>query len=158
MCFRKAKWKREVVNDHKFDFVCVDDFKKKDAVTRLKFIWLYLVIIKTILVYVADLWTAGFLLIFDKWSTTIKPVISYEKSKWIYVGCIIMSFVLLILDWRKAKSIIASKDISYAFTSIIASRYYALRSYAHHCFFCEINKQKRKVDRIAFFVFFTFKG
>src|ERR1051326_7312913 len=89
MCFRKAKWKREVVNDHKFDFVCVDDFKKKDALTRIKFIWLYLVVIKSILVYIADLWSAGILLIFDRWSSTIKP--SFEKSKWIYVACIFIS-------------------------------------------------------------------
>ncbi|GET57075.1 hypothetical protein GLOIN_2v1766788 [Rhizophagus irregularis DAOM 181602=DAOM 197198] len=33
-----------------------------------------------------------------------------------------ISFLLLALDWRKAKAIIASRDISYAFTSTITSR------------------------------------
>ncbi|RIA93853.1 hypothetical protein C1645_690373 [Glomus cerebriforme] len=158
MCFSKAKWKREVVQDHKFDFVCIEDFKTNNILIRIKYIFLYLIIIKTILVYIADLWTAGILLIFDRWSSTITPSIPLYISKWIYVGCIFMSFLLLAWDWKKARSIIASKDISYAFTSIITFRYYSLKSFAHYCFFCQINEQKKKADEIALFVFFTFKG
>src|ERR1051325_1340069 len=146
MCFQRAKWHREVVKEHKFDFVCTEDFKTNDVITRIKYIILYLIVIKIVLVYVADLWTAGILLIFNSWSSAIKPTIPLEISKWIYVGCIFMSFLLLLWDWKKARSIITSRDISFAFTSIIAYRHYALKSYSYYCFFREINKQKRKVD------------
>src|SRR2546430_9986222 len=69
-----------------------------------------------------------------------------------------MSFILLAWDMKKARAIIASRDISYAFTSIIAYRYYTIRSYSHYCFFAQINNSKKSWDHIAFFVFFTFKG
>ena len=156
--FSKAKWKREAVQNHKFDFVYVEDFKRNDVVTKVKYVFEHLIMFKIILIYAADLWTAGILLIFNKWSSTIQPGIPFDISKWIYVGCIFMSFLLLIWDWKEAVSIIASKDIGYAFTSIIAYRYYSLRSFAHYGFFCKINRQKKKTDDIAFFVFFTFKG
>ncbi|CAB4405138.1 unnamed protein product [Rhizophagus irregularis] len=158
MCCQKAKWKREIVNDHKFDFVCVEDFKVHDTFIGIRYLILYLTVFKVVLVYVADLWTAGILLIFDSWSSSIKPTIPFTYSKWIYVGCIFISFLLLALDWRKAKAIIASRDISYAFTSTITSRYYALKSYSHFCFFYRIKRQSKMVDKIAFFVFFAFKG
>lgn len=158
MCFQKAKWKREIVKDHKFDFVCIEDFKVNDAFIAIKYIFLYLIVFKVVLVYIADLWTAGFLLIFDRWNSTIAPPIPFTISKWIYVGCIFISFILLAWDWRKAKDIIASRDISYAFTSTITYRYYTLRSYSHYCFFYKIKRQSRMIDKIAFFVFFTFKG
>ncbi|GBC00747.1 hypothetical protein RclHR1_03960021 [Rhizophagus clarus] len=116
------------------------------------------IINKVVLIYIADLWTAGILLIFDSWSSALTPPIPFTVSKWIYVACISISFFLLFLDWRKAKNIIASRDISYAFTSTIASRYYTLRSYSHYCFFHQIKRQSKLIDKIAFFVFFTFKG
>jgi hypothetical protein len=158
MCCQKAKWKREVVQDHKFDFVDVKEFKKNDAFIIIKYLFLYFVICKIVLVYIADLWTAGSLLILDSWSSTITPAIPFIYSKWIYVGCIFMSFLLLAIDWKKARAIIASKDISYAFTSTISYRYYSLKSFPHYCFFHQIKRQSRMVDIIAFFVFFTFKG
>lgn len=54
--------------------------------------------------------------------------------------------------------IIKSRDISYAFTNIMANNYYSLKSYDHFCFFSQINNSKKKKDEFAFFVFFTFKG
>lgn len=47
---------------------------------------------------------------------------------------VVASFVLLAIEWRKAHTIIRSRDISYAFTSIPAYRYYAIKSYPHFCF------------------------
>ncbi|CAG8784688.1 9339_t:CDS:2, partial [Acaulospora morrowiae] len=114
--------------------------------------------LKSVLVYIADMWTAGILLIFDRWSTSIRPPIPFFISKWIYVICIFISFFLLALDIKKARNIIKSGDISYAFTNTVAYRFHTMRSYSHFCFFSKINNSKKKVDEIAFFVFFTFKG
>ncbi|CAG8563225.1 10947_t:CDS:2 [Acaulospora morrowiae] len=158
MCFSTAKWKREEVQDHKFDFVDVSDFYESSILRKFKYSILFMVVLKSILVYMADMWTAGILLIFDRWSSAIQPKIPFFISKWIYVGCIFFSFLLLAWDIKKARHIIATRDISYAFTSTIAYRYYTLRSYKHYCFFSQINNSKKKADEVAFFVFFTFKG
>lgn len=84
--------------------------------------------------------------------------ISPTISKWIYVGCIALSFLLLALDIRKARLVIASRDISYALTSITAYRYYSIKSYPHYCLFDKIQASKKTTDDFAFFVFFTLKG
>jgi len=57
MCGGPA-WKREVVPDHKFDFIDVRDFTDKGVVMRLKSFWVYLVVLKSFLVYVSDIFTA----------------------------------------------------------------------------------------------------
>ncbi|KAJ3270266.1 hypothetical protein HDU76_011184, partial [Blyttiomyces sp. JEL0837] len=76
---------------------------------------------------------------------------------WLILATVILSFILLFIDWRKAQAIIKSRDISYAFTSPIAYRYYVLRSYPHYCFFSQIQNSRKTVDVLAFFVFFMFK-
>ena len=59
---------------------------------------------------------------------------------------------------RKARKIVRSRDISYAFTNVMSQNWYGLRSYDHFCFFCQIDNSKKKKDEFAFFIFFTFKG
>jgi len=85
------------------------------------------------------------------------PTISFSVGKWIFVGCIIFSFLLLAYEAQKAKKIIASRDISYSFTNVMANNYYSLRSYDHFCFFSQIENSTKKKDDFAFFIFFTFK-
>ncbi|CAJ0745583.1 23298_t:CDS:2 [Entrophospora sp. SA101] len=158
MCFSAAKWKREQVQDHKFDFVNIKEFKEESWLRKIRYSFVFLVVIKSVLVYVGDLWTAGILLFLGHWGTSIQPVIPIAVSKWIFLGSILASFLLLILDGVKAKSILISKDISYTFTNTVAYRYYTVKSYSYYCFFSQINNSQKITDRIAFFVFFTFKG
>ncbi|CAG8556809.1 3984_t:CDS:2, partial [Scutellospora calospora] len=126
MCFSTAKWKREEVRDHKFAFIDVDSFndKKLCSIKRIQYAFIFLVILKTVLVYIADVWTAVILLIFNRWSSTVNPAIPIYISKWIYVGCIFASFILLVLEARKARSVMKSDDISFAFTNLIAYKCY----------------------------------
>ena len=76
----------------------------------------------------------------------------------IMFGSILISYLLLALDWREANKIIKSRDISYAFTSTIAYRYYVIQSYPHYCFFDVIRDHQRTIDVLAFYCFFAFKG
>ncbi|CAG8561080.1 2150_t:CDS:2 [Dentiscutata heterogama] len=166
MCCSAPKWKEEIKNnkvtDHKFDFVDLDEFKYTSITGkltgRITYSFVFLVVLKSVLIYVADIWTAGLLLFFDRWGSAIQPKIPFYVSKWIYIGSIIASFLLLAWDIRKAKRIYDSRDISYAFTNIVAYRAYTLKSYAHFCFFSKINNSQKLIDKIAFFVFFSFKG
>jgi hypothetical protein len=158
--FKKSKWRneRKKIQDHKFDFIDIDDFYERSFVRKFRYCLVFLVLLKSILVYIADLWTAGILLIFDRWGTTVKPQLPFYISKWVFCVAILISFIILAWDIKKARPIIISKDISYTFTSLIATRFYTLRSYAHYCFFCQIQESTKVADTMAYFVYFTFKG
>lgn len=71
---------------------------------------------------------------------------------------ILISFFIIIIEWRKALRIVKSRDISFSMTSTIVYRYYCIQSYAHFCFFRTLKKSRRLVDILAFHCFFTFKG
>lgn len=161
------KWKREIVPDHKFDFVDTREFTDNGFMMRMKYLWLYIIVLKSFMVYVSDIFTAITKLTTSSWSNEIFNncgnisgcvAIPYTTGKWLFVGCIIFSFLLLAYETRKSKKIIASRDISYAFTNIMAQHYYSLRSYDHFCFFDHISNSTKLSDDFAFFVFFTFKS
>lgn len=160
------KWKREAVPDHKFDFVDTRDYRSKALGIRLQYLWVYILVIKSFLVYISDIYTATTMLTSKDWSNKIFKAcqdpkgcvaIPFSVAKWLFVGCIIVGFLLLAYEARKSKKIIASHDISFAFTNVMAQNYYSLRSYDHFCFFCHINDSTKKKDDFAFFIFFTFK-
>ncbi|KAG9015038.1 hypothetical protein FRB94_007110 [Tulasnella sp. JGI-2019a] len=165
MCCTGAAWKREEVQDHKFDFVDTRDFRTKSFGVRVQYMWIYVLVLKSFLVYISDIYTACTMLTSTTWTNTLYnrcppsecPTISFSVGKWIFVGCIIFSFLLLAYEAQKSKKIIASRDISYAFTNIMANSYYSLRSYDHFCFFSQIENSTKKKDDFAFFIFFTFK-
>ena len=123
---------------------------------------------KTVAVYIADIYTAIALLASNRWSNSILQSdaaqgsttlnVPFTIGKWVFTGCIILSFLLLAWEARKARAIIRSRDISYAFTNIMSQDFYSMKSYDYFCFFCQINNSKKKKDEFAFFVFFTFKS
>ncbi|KAK4704430.1 hypothetical protein P7C70_g1775, partial [Phenoliferia sp. Uapishka_3] len=190
MCCSNAAWKREEVPDHKFDFVNVHEFHATNCTTRLGYAWMYLLVIKSFAVYIADVYTAIALLASNHWSGSVLQSqaakegssvleVPFSIGKWVFAGCIIFSFLLLLWEGRKSRAIIKSRDISYAFTNVSAQNWYSLRSYDHFCFFSQIDNSKKKKDefvlsalgvvdckaddpcavlRFAFFIFFTFKG
>lgn len=162
------EWKREQVPDHKFDFVDTREFTDNGFFMRLKYLFLYLLMLKSFLVYISDIFTATTMLTTDGWSNDIYnscpntadgcvPV-DFNIGKWVFFGCIIFSFLLLAYEAHKSRRIIKSRDISYAFTNVMANHYYSLRSYDHFCFFDHISNSTKRMDDYAFFVFFTFKG
>jgi hypothetical protein len=155
------------VPDHKFDFINTAEFTDNGFMMRLKYLWIYVIVLKSFMVYVSDIFSAITMLTTSNWSNEIFKqcqtipgcfFIPFNTGKWLFVGCIIVSFLLLAYESRKAKKIIASRDISYAFTNIMANNYYSLRSYDHFCFFDHISNSTKTSDDFAFFVFFTFKS
>ncbi|CAG8517898.1 2645_t:CDS:2, partial [Cetraspora pellucida] len=156
-----VKWKRErenrIVKDYKYDFVDVHEFEKHECGSKIRYSWVFFIVLKAVLVYIADLYSMTALLLNDNWAT-IKPPIPFAITKWIFVGSILISFILLFLEMKKAYAIVHSRDISFSFTNMIAYRYYTLTSYAHWCFFMEIQDRENWKDKVAFYVFFAFKG
>jgi len=128
MCSGPA-WKREIVPDHKFDFIDTREFTDNGFFMRLKYLWLYIIILKSFLVYISDIFSATTMLTTSTWSNQIFDdcqsqdgcfYIPFNVGKWLFVGCIIFGFLLLAYEARKSKKIIASRDISYAFTNVMA--------------------------------------
>jgi hypothetical protein len=91
--------------------------------------------------------------------TTVTPAIPTEISKWIFFACIMVSFLLLIWDAFKARRILATRDISLAFTNVMTNRYLSMKDYRYFCLFRAINANSRKgIENYAFFIFFQLKG
>ncbi|TKY84871.1 hypothetical protein EX895_005951 [Sporisorium graminicola] len=168
MCCGSANWKREEVPDHKFDFIDVRDFRNNGCFQHFKYVFLFVMVVKSFAVYVADIYTAVTLLAFGHFSGSLYDKVQNDPQnnfrvpiaygRWIFSGCIIFSFLLLAYEAHKSRAIVKSRDISYAYTNVMANNYYSLRSYDHFCFFDHINDSKKKKDELAFFIFFTFKG
>jgi hypothetical protein len=65
---RKAtgpKWKRELVSDHKFDFIDIEEFRDRTCILTIRYIMLFCSVLISAMVYGADLWSAAILLIYD---------------------------------------------------------------------------------------------
>lgn len=86
---------------------------------------LYVLVVKSIAVYVADIYTAVTLLALNHFAGSIYKSVENSTSsvrvplvygKWVFCGCIIFGFLLLAYEAHKARAIIRSRDISYAYT------------------------------------------
>jgi hypothetical protein len=157
-CCSTAKWKREVVQDHKFDFVDVKVFYDRSPIRRITYCFVFIVVIKAILMYCADMWTAYLLITSAPLDQSKDKIIKLPVRRWLYIISIAASFLLLLWEGKKARRIIASRDIAYAYTNIAAFRFYSIRSYSHYCFFSQIGATETLTDSVAYFVYFTLKG
>src|SRR5258705_8761772 len=124
-----------------------------------RYLWLYLVVLKSFLVYVSDIFSAVTMLTTKNWSNEIFKqcqdirgcvFIPFTIGKWLFVSCILVSFLLashlcsvfgnirslsiiqLAYESRKAKKIIQCRDISSAFTNVLAHDYYSLSEFIHN--------------------------
>lgn len=99
-CSSSAKWKREVVPDHKvspsvwarrrccgltidrpqFDFIDVDQFHSRTCGSRASFAWLWTTFIIAIAVYVADVYTLVALLASNRWAGQILQTQATESD------------------------------------------------------------------------------
>lgn len=179
MCF-DASWKREEIPDHKFDHIDVREFKDHSLRRKVLYLGVFIMTLKAILAYAADLGavllvfsTSGLTNIFANATTGVSDI-SYQETinippstkLTIISASVFVSFLLLYHEWKKAEKIIRSRDISYAFTSVQAYRYYAIKSYDHYCFcklftdnlVSQIQNSRKLVDLVAFFIYFRFKG
>ncbi|KAI6882835.1 hypothetical protein KC334_g16304, partial [Hortaea werneckii] len=72
----------------KWAFITLSDFKCTSNWTPLAYLWLWIMALVGVAVYAVDTFTAINLLVFNRWSSQIKPAIDFEISKWIFAGCI----------------------------------------------------------------------
>jgi len=152
------KWKKEFRTDHKFDYVELSDFRKNSLFAYIGYVWIHIQILKSCAIYCSELWTAVSLLAFNKWNSSVQPKIPFAISKWIFSGCIIFSYLLLVRDLWISRRILRSRDIATAYFNINVQRTYCVRGYNYYCLFEKLTESKKKKDDFAFFVLFAFKG
>lgn len=92
------------------------DYHSESWGTRLQYMWLYILLTKSFLVYLSDLYTAMTMLTTHGWSNGIFEkcresqiadncvVVNFTIGKWIFVGCIIFGYLLVrvtcCFSWR----------------------------------------------------------
>ncbi|KAG0262572.1 hypothetical protein BG011_010007 [Mortierella polycephala] len=152
------KWETEAVPSHKFDFINITDFHSSSPWTYLRYSWVWIMFLIAILVLCGEIWTCAFLIINGSWISEIEPIIDISIARWIFTACILLSFLLLAFDLKKANKVIKSQDISYAVSNPIVSGFYCLQKYEYFCFVEQIRNSDKTYDKLAFFVFFQLKG
>lgn len=159
-CCDGNSWKREEKADHRFDFIEIKDFHTSSFGCRMAHMMVWFSTFRSFAILGLDIYTAVGLLLLKSYTTTVaqQTFIAHDITKWIFAGCIILSIVLLIWDWIFAIRIIRRKNISFAFTNLIANRVYSLKSYDHHCLFYKLSSSSHKSNQLAFWVFFSFIG
>ncbi|KAJ1929153.1 Potassium transporter [Tieghemiomyces parasiticus] len=164
MCFQTTKWKREIINDHKFEYIDASDFTDNSAGARFSYMIVFARVVKATLVYVADVYTAVSLFVMKDYymgKDSIYRQISgfpVHVLRFVFWASILISFGLLAWEYRKSRRVYKTRDISYAYTSPLVYRYICLVSYPHYCFFRQIDNHRKFKDNVAFFVFFNLKS
>ncbi|ORX54296.1 hypothetical protein BCR36DRAFT_348435 [Piromyces finnis] len=192
-CFHSADWKREEILDHSFSLINVNDYTDRSTLMHIKYLWIFFVVFRTILVYLFDLYLLyqqggekffpknfkggkaiqvnkdceeklkfggkfANLSIVCKWMENDVVEFLTNNMFWLLLFSIVIASILSYMEFKKAQRVIKSQDISFAFTNLVAYRYYCIKSYAYYCFFQLIQNHTKRSDEIAFFIFFTFKG
>lgn len=82
------------------------DYRLALADDMFRYLWVYILVLKSFLVYVFDIFTAITMLTTENWSNHIFDsckadedngcvFIPFTVGKWLFVGCIICSFLLV---------------------------------------------------------------
>lgn len=128
---------------------------------------IYFGILISLCAYAADIYTAASLLIFNQWSSKLQPAVEFSISKWIFAGCIILSFALLAVEWVIAVKILKGHGVAEIYLNSNAQRWSCVfggrgrkedTGWKRFLVFARLTKSKSGVDYVALFTFFSFKG
>jgi hypothetical protein len=142
----------------------LDDFYSTSCWTIFSYIVLYISLIISVAVYAVDTFTAVNLLFFSRWSGQIKPAIPLQYSRWIFAGCIILSFVLLVFRWIRAVRVMKDSTVARSYLDPLAVRVQSVRmgkqgrGWKRFLVFAELTKNKKGAEYIALFAYFSFEG
>lgn len=114
-------------------------------------------------VYAVDTFTAINLLAFDRWAGQIKPEIPLNISRWIFAGCIILSFVLLVYRWMRAIRVMRQGGVAKSYLDPLAVRVQSVRwgsgkGWKRFLVFAELTKSRKGADYVALFAYFSFEA
>ncbi|KAI9805936.1 MAG: hypothetical protein M1825_000550 [Sarcosagium campestre] len=160
ICGRRDK-PVDVRAEQKWGYINLSDFKSSSCLTPLSYGILYIALLISIFVYVADTYVAVNLLAFDRWSSQVKPPISPVITKWVFAACIILSFLNLAFEWIRAVRVMKRGGIVESYLDPLAVRVQSIRmgktgrGWRRFLVFTELTKKKKGVEWIALFTHFS---
>jgi hypothetical protein len=162
-CLSHRRKETAELSDVSWDLINLNDFKAKSCGPGFAYFWLWVLLITSILVYAVDTFTAVNLLIFDKWSSSIDPGISFNVSKWIFSVCIILSFVNLGWEAFRAVRVMKRGNVAECALDPLAVRWESIRfgsgqGYRRFLVFAELTKSKKGAEYLAIFTYFNLHG
>ncbi|UKZ66560.1 uncharacterized protein TrAtP1_007732 [Trichoderma atroviride] len=149
--------------DQKWDYINLGDFKAKGCGPIFAYITLWVGLIISLAVYGVDTFTAVQLLVFNRWSSEIDPAIPLDISRWIFSGCIILSFINLGFEWIRAARKIKRGNVAEVYLDSLAVRWESIRlgsgqGFRRFLVFSELTKSKKGAEYIALFTYFSFQS
>lgn len=121
-------------------------------------------LIVSISVYAVDTFTAINLLAFDRWAGSISPKVDLHISRWIFAGCIILSFILLAYRWLRAVRVMRQGGVAKSYLDPLAVRIQSIRmgktgrGWRRFLVFAELTKSRKGADYVALFAYFSFEA
>lgn len=121
-------------------------------------------LIVSVSVYAVDTFTAVNLLAFNKWAGQIKPTVPLKYTRWIFAGCIIFSFVMLLYRWLRALKAMRGGKIAKSYLDPLAVRVECIRmgqegrGWKRFLVFAELTKSRKGADYVALFAYYSFEA
>ena len=150
--------------EHKWDYFNLSDFRSNSCWKPFTYVVLYISLLISIACYVIDIFTCSQLLLFDRWSGQIQPVVPLYISRWVFTGCILLSLVLLVYRWIKAIRAIRSGGVAKSYLDPLAVRLQSIRmgengrGWRRFLVFAELTKSKKGAEYVALFSYFSFEA
>ncbi|OAT08639.1 pheromone-regulated membrane protein 6 [Blastomyces gilchristii SLH14081] len=161
---RKEEYWGHMRQEQKWDYINLQDFKSTTCFTQLSYFILWISVFISIAVYGVDTFTAVNLIAFNRWSTEAEQLIPRYISKWIFAGCIMLSFVFLIYRWIRAIRVMKQGGVAQSYLDPLAVRIQSIRvgekgqGWRRFLVFYELTKSKKGADYVALFTYFNFEA
>lgn len=161
-CSRRTKVK-DLRPEQKWDFISLQDFKATSFFEYIAYGFVYVSLLISIAVYAVDTFTAYRLITLNQFNG-FEPAISIDVAKWIFVGCIIASWVNLIYEHLRAWRTMARGAVAESYLDSLAVRLQSIRIFGNgrgwrrFLVFSELTKSKKGSEYVALFTYFSFQS
>ncbi|KAL9127128.1 MAG: hypothetical protein Q9217_003936 [Psora testacea] len=150
-------------NEQRWDYVNLSDFKSTSCWSPLSYGIVYVFLIISVAVYAVDLYTAANLLFFERWSSQVKPAIPFQISRWVFAGCIFLSWILLVYRWWRALRAMRTGVITASYLDPLAVRIESVRlgkgqGWRRFLVFTALTKGRKGSEYVALFTYFSFEA
>ncbi|KAK7221042.1 hypothetical protein V2G26_009045 [Clonostachys chloroleuca] len=149
--------------DQKWDYINLNDFKARGCGPGFAYFWLWLLLFISVAVYALDSFTAVNLLILNQWSSKIQPGIPFQYSKWIFSGCILLSFINFAYEAWRAVRVIKRNNVAESYLDPLAVRWESIRmgsgqGWKRFLVFAELTKGQKGAEYAALFTYFSLQS
>ncbi|EDK47399.1 hypothetical protein LELG_05580 [Lodderomyces elongisporus NRRL YB-4239] len=132
--------KKYDLNVSTFDVVKVENFTNYKCTTLFWYFYMWILVLLSFILIAADIYSCLNILVFKKWGTEDYKPYAYSIAKWIFTGCIIFQFVLVIYHWIWALHIYRTRNIALVYLNSICKKIYSIKSYSCFCLLNSIDE------------------